>query len=50
MSKLFRNWRMSYDPSISNHRIIQFEIEGNPEKEKKTRNPRRTDYNSSSGG
>ena len=39
-----KKWRVSSEPSMSDHRIIRFDIEGLEEERAPTRNPRRTDW------
>ena len=46
MNGMVRNWRVSDEPSMSDHRIIRFDIEGNSEIKRIIRNPKRTDWES----
>ncbi|XP_037929185.1 uncharacterized protein LOC119666118 [Teleopsis dalmanni] len=42
--ELVKNWRVSSEPSMSDHRILRFDIEGSPINKKILRNPRKTNW------
>ncbi|XP_037930669.1 uncharacterized protein LOC119665518 [Teleopsis dalmanni] len=42
--ELVKNWRVSNKPSMSDHRIVRFNIEGSPINKKILRNPRKSNW------